>query len=232
MPCNHINIVNQTSQPADDNISQVPCTPSTPFIESEIVHVLNEMLNLAENCNDNTINLDMPQPNSNLEDLTGTLSLQQRECPPTIDSTSRQHRVVSNDENARPLPEMEIEDQSRTVNLSRVPITEVCVRQPPRKALVNYTNSQNSNFYSVYNGMKAKNSKKEEIAKAREQRKRLKDKKRLEAIANREARQQQKEEAVQAKLARKQWEAQQMRFENQLQASLWGQGPSLKTGYH
>ncbi|MCO5555384.1 hypothetical protein L7F22_008930 [Adiantum nelumboides] len=225
MPCNHISIVNQTSQPTNDNISQVPCTPSTPIVESEIVHVLNEMSTLAENYNDNTISLDMLQPNSSLEDLTGTLSLQQKEWPPTIDSTSRQHRVVSNDENARPLPGMEIEDQSRTVNLLRVPITEVYVRQPPREAFVDYTNSLILTSDQYKDSMKAKNSKKEEIAKAREQRKMLKDKKRLEAIADREARQQQKEKSVQAKLARKQWEAQQVHFENQLRETLWGQGP-------
>ncbi|MCO5587329.1 hypothetical protein L7F22_041278 [Adiantum nelumboides] len=44
MPCNHINIVGETTSINDEDISQVPATPVNATIEDEAIHVLNNMV--------------------------------------------------------------------------------------------------------------------------------------------------------------------------------------------
>ncbi|MCO5600890.1 hypothetical protein L7F22_055007 [Adiantum nelumboides] len=96
----------------------------------------------------------------------------------------------------------------QVVDLLRVPVADVYVLQASREALVDYTNSLVLTSNQYIESMKAKNAKKEEIAKAREDRKQQKEKKRLSALAEKEAQQKRKVEVVQAKIARKKWEGQ------------------------
>ncbi|MCO5571297.1 hypothetical protein L7F22_025035 [Adiantum nelumboides] len=72
--------------------------------------------------------------------------------------------------------------------------------------------------------MKAKAVKKDEIAKAREEKKAEKESKRLQILAEKERARQRKFHVQEAKASRKDWEAHQGRFENNLRSLPWEQG--------
>ncbi|MCO5593831.1 hypothetical protein L7F22_047849 [Adiantum nelumboides] len=116
------------------------------------------------------------------------------------------------------------DEQSRIVNLLRVPVTEVCVRSAPREALVDYTNSLIITSSQYVESMRAKNAKKEEITKAKEQKRLDKDKKRLQSLAEKDERRQRKEETTSAKLSKREWELQQQKFEKRMRSILWEKG--------
>ncbi|KAI5074821.1 hypothetical protein GOP47_0010782 [Adiantum capillus-veneris] len=93
--------------------------------------------------------------------------------------------------------------KTRVIDLLRVPMSEVSVRQAPREAFVDYTNSLILTSSQYIASMKAKNAKKDEIAKAREQKKVEKEQRRFESLAELDARRRRQEEAAQAKSSKK-----------------------------
>lgn len=73
--------------------------------------------------------------------------------------------------------------------------------------------------------MKAKNAKKDEIGKAKEKKKIEREEKKRQSLATiKEARQRKREEAAHAKQSKKDWEAQQLEFEDRMRSILWEQG--------
>ncbi|MCO5546583.1 hypothetical protein L7F22_000012 [Adiantum nelumboides] len=78
-------------------------------------------------------------------------------------------------------------EQRCIVDLLRVPITEVCVRNAPRE-VEGYTNSLIITSSQYVKSMRAKNAKKEELSKAREEKRLEKDKKRLQSLADKDER--------------------------------------------
>ncbi|MCO5547572.1 hypothetical protein L7F22_001023 [Adiantum nelumboides] len=116
------------------------------------------------------------------------------------------------------------DEQRRIVDLLRVPITEVCVRNAPREALVDYTNSLIITSSQYVESMRAKNAKKEELSKNREEKGLEKDKKRLRSLADKDERRRRIEDAVAANLSRGKWEIQQQHFEKQMRSILWENG--------
>ncbi|MCO5569221.1 hypothetical protein L7F22_022932 [Adiantum nelumboides] len=82
--------------------------------------------------------------------------------------------------------------QKHIIDMLRVPMSEVCVRQVNREAFVDNTNSLILTSTQYIDSMRAKNAKKTEIAKAKEEKRIEKEKKRLHSFAEQEAAQQKK----------------------------------------
>lgn len=141
----------------------------------------------------------------------------------------QQQRRQLRDENADPLLSLQssTQESNRIIDLLRLPMSEVCVRQAKREAFVDYTNSLILTSDQYIESMKAKNAKKEEITKAKEEKRVEREKKRLHALKEKNAIQERRSYARQAKASRKDWEVQQQLFEHRMRSILW-EGGSLE----
>ncbi|MCO5551985.1 hypothetical protein L7F22_005493 [Adiantum nelumboides] len=153
------------------------------------------------------VNTDFSWSNSQLENRVGDENRN-----PNHTHQSRQH------------------EQSKTIDLLKVPTSEVCITQVNREAFVDYTNNLILTSTQYMDSMRAKTAKKEELAKAKETKRLDKEKKRAQFLAEKETVRQKRLDAQQARQSRKAWEIQQKAFEARLRSVLW-EGGSMQGLY-
>ncbi|MCO5614395.1 hypothetical protein L7F22_068675 [Adiantum nelumboides] len=217
MPCNHIQIVEETTSAINEDVSQVPTTPMAAAIEDEAIIALNSMetqlsadepplsqhngtthgmsfTNLMEVDKISDYVDILAGPNERLvEPLVFTRSCQGYHAgyeqspthlsrlPSTPMQPLNQQQREFLDENVNPISndsDRALQESNQIIDLLRVPVSEVCVRQVNREAFVDYTNSLILTSTQYIETMKSKNAKKEEVAKAKEEKRIEKEKRR------------------------------------------------------
>ncbi|KAI5072774.1 hypothetical protein GOP47_0012880 [Adiantum capillus-veneris] len=155
MLCNYINLVEETPNHIDDNLSQVPATPLMGATENEVAFALKFMANQMEDdlFNGNTAP-DSPQQSTLLQPMSFMEILQRGRCQQddqlqdahcngeAASHRSSQEQCVQQqglDQNEEYI-NLEIftvphtlhnSEQARIIDLLRVPVTEASIRRVP-----------------------------------------------------------------------------------------------------
>ncbi|MCO5554465.1 hypothetical protein L7F22_007994 [Adiantum nelumboides] len=194
--------------------SQVASTPLNQTSEGEAILALK---NLAAQ-----LDADIMRVHGELD---STSMIGQGEVEPSMtftqlleegDITNYQGKVGDENRNSNHTHQSRQHEQSKTIDLLKVPTSEVCIRQVNCEAFVDYTNSLILTSTQYMDSMRAKTARKEELAKAKETKRLDKEKKRAQFLAEKETARQKRLDAQQARQSRKAWEIQQQAFEARL----------------